>query len=527
MAYLSIYRKYRPDSFDKVIGQDNIIKTLKNQIKADRIGHAYLFCGTRGTGKTTTAKLFAKAINCEKPVDCSPCGKCSACESLADSSNIDVLEIDAASNNGVDEIRELKERVQYPPVYCKYKVYIIDEVHMLSPSAFNALLKTLEEPPAHTVFILATTEPYKLPQTILSRVMRFDFELVPIDKIEKLIKSILADMGIEFEPEAVRALAEAGEGSVRDALSVTDRCVSGAEGILTYEYVNSILGASDKASLYAIADAIADKDCRSLLNLTESAYSSGKSVGVLNRDLAAYFRDLLLAKIDPSLIMLPEKWREKILLQAEKYDRELAMSAFQALCAAEAEMRYSINPRFVLESVLLKLASPGLDRTPAGLFDRVAALERSVEDLEKYKDAGALDAQKKNPPDNEIQLKEIDDELPFDENTAPAQVSESGVIWGRLLRLIKEKEKDKIILFAACQNIDAENAYTENGEFVLTVNNKSEYDLFSANAEVFNRLLKEELGTDLKIKFEIKKIEEDKTADILRDLVGKDKLKII
>ncbi len=527
MAYLSIYRKYRPTSFDKVIGQDNIIKTLKNQIKADRIGHAYLFCGSRGTGKTTTAKLFAKAINCEHPIDYSPCGKCNACLSLAESSNIDVLEIDAASNNGVDEIRELKERVQYPPVSCKYKVYIIDEVHMLSPSAFNALLKTLEEPPSHTVFILATTEPYKLPQTILSRVMRFDFELVAVNKIENLIKSILKDMKIKYEDEAVRALAEAGEGSVRDALSVTDRCVSGCDGNITYEYVNEILGASDKDSLYAIAAALNDGDYKSILNLTEKAYTAGKSVGVLNRDLSSYFRDLMLAKIDPSLITLPEKWKDRVLNQAKKYPLELAMSAFRSLLAAESELRYSINPRFVLESVLLKLATPSIDRSYDGMLNRISNLERFVGDLHELKGVANITENLKNKKAETLQMQEIEGELPFEENEDPVSDNQAGVIWGKLLRLIREKEKDKIILFAACQNIDAENAYIDNGKFNILVNNKSEYDLFNENIEVFNKLLKNDLKSELKIQFEIKKIEEDNTAETIKELVGKDKFRII
>ena len=226
MAYLAFYRMFRPDTLDKVVRQEHIVKILKNQIESGKIGHAYLFCGPRGTGKTSVAKIFARAINCEHPVNGSPCGKCATCRALSEGSNLDISEIDAASNNGVDEMRDLREKVQYPPVAGKYKVYIIDEVHMLTASAFNAVLKTLEEPPAHAVFILATTEPQKIPATILSRCMRFDFKLIPQRDLEGLLKNIFAKVGKEYEDEAVAAIARAGAGSARDTLSIADMCVS-------------------------------------------------------------------------------------------------------------------------------------------------------------------------------------------------------------------------------------------------------------------------------------------------------------
>ena len=224
--YLALYRKYRPTTFDGVIGQEHITTSLKNQIKNDAISHAYLFCGTRGTGKTSVAKIFAKSINCENPTNGSACGKCPTCLALNDPSNLDILEIDAASNNRVDEIRELREKVKYPPVNGKYKVYIIDEVHMLTDSAFNALLKTLEEPPKHVVFVLATTEVQKLPATILSRCLRFDFKLVGLNDLENHLKRIFNDSGIKFDDSAVSLIARLGEGSVRDTLSIADMCVA-------------------------------------------------------------------------------------------------------------------------------------------------------------------------------------------------------------------------------------------------------------------------------------------------------------
>ena len=245
MAYLALYRKYRPETFDKLIGQDSITKTLVNQITTDRLGHAYLFTGSRGTGKTSCAKIFSKAINCQSPINGSPCGKCLACKTLSDPSNLDISEIDAASNNGVDEMRDLREKVQYPPVSCKYKVYIIDEVHMLTGAAFNALLKTLEEPPKHAIFILATTEAHKIPATILSRCMRFDFSLISTERIARLISGIYDEIGKEYDEEAVTAIAKAGEGSIRDALSIADTALSFSQGKLSYDDVAEILGTTN------------------------------------------------------------------------------------------------------------------------------------------------------------------------------------------------------------------------------------------------------------------------------------------
>ena len=238
--YLALYRKFRPNTFDEVIGQDHIIKTLKNQIEMKQISHAYLFCGSRGTGKTSVAKIFAKAVNCQNPQNGSPCFECEVCKNLQNSNNIDIIEIDAASNNRVDEIRDLRDKVKYPPIYGKYKVYIIDEVHMLTDSAFNALLKTLEEPPKHIIFILATTEPQKLPATILSRVLRFDFKLVGQQKLEDLIKNIFKKSNISFDNESISLIAKSGNGSVRDALSIADMCSSFSNNNIKYNDVLAV-----------------------------------------------------------------------------------------------------------------------------------------------------------------------------------------------------------------------------------------------------------------------------------------------
>ena len=373
--YLALYRKYRPKTFDEVIGQDHIVKTLINQIKQGKVSHAYLFTGSRGTGKTSTAKIFAKAINCSNSTNGSPCGKCEICESL-DKTNIDVLEIDAASNNGVDEIRDLREKVKYPPVVGKYKVYIIDEVHMLSTSAFNALLKTLEEPPAHTVFILATTEVHKLPATILSRCLRFDYKLVSLEDLTALLKKILNDEGVKFDEQAINIIARAGEGSVRDTLSIADRCVSFAGNELTYQKVLSVLGVSQREILIKMTNHILDKNVGEALVELDKVLGEGKSPLVFSNDLISYFRDLIL------VYTLGDKSREIVVVKddiyaemkkqavAENYAEML--KAIEVLSMIEQELRYSVQPRIVLETAIIKIINE------SSLLRRVEKLEEIV-----------------------------------------------------------------------------------------------------------------------------------------------------
>ena len=373
--YLALYRKYRPRTFNEVIGQDHIVKTLVNQIKLDKISHAYLFCGSRGTGKTSTAKIFAKAINCVNSKDGSPCLECETCKSL-DGANIDVLEIDAASNNGVDEIRDLREKVKYPPVVGKYKVYIIDEVHMLSTSAFNALLKTLEEPPAHTVFVLATTEVHKLPATILSRCLRFDFKLVSLEDLSALLRKILAEEKVKFDEQAINVIARAGEGSVRDTLSIADRCVSFAGDDLTYQKVLSVLGVSEREVLIEATNHILEKNVGEALVSLDKVLSEGKSPLVFSSDLIAYLRDLTL------ILTLGDKAREIVVVKDDVYEKMKAQAvkenyaeivkSIEVLSEIEQELRYSVQPRIVLETAVIKII------TESNLERRVEKLEEKI-----------------------------------------------------------------------------------------------------------------------------------------------------
>ena len=373
--YLALYRKYRPQTFSDVVGQNHIVKTLVNQIQFDKISHAYLFTGSRGTGKTSIAKIFARAINCSNLKNGSPCGECDVCKSL-EGTNIDILEIDAASNNGVDEIRDIREKVKYPPVVGRYKVYIIDEVHMLSISAFNALLKTLEEPPKQTVFILATTEVHKLPATILSRCLRFDFKLVSLENLTNHLKKILDLESVKYEDSAVNIIARAGEGSVRDMLSIADRCVSFAGSDLTYQKVVDVLGVSEREVLIKMAENIIGKDVGASLTELDKVLSTGKSALVFSNDLISYFRDLLL------IYSLKEKSREIVVVkddiyslmqaqaQAENYAEIL--KAIEVLSGVEQELRYSAQPRIVLETAIIKIISE------SSLLRRIENIEETI-----------------------------------------------------------------------------------------------------------------------------------------------------
>ena len=379
MSYLALYRRYRPTDFNGIIGQEHVVRTLVNQIETGRLGHAYLFTGTRGTGKTSTAKIFAKAINCEHPKNGSPCGECAACKALSDPSNIDVMEIDAASNNGVNEIRELRDNVQFPPVTCKYKVYIIDEVHMLTGAAFNALLKTLEEPPKHAVFILATTEAHKLPATILSRCMRFDFRLVPTERIAELISGIYDEQGKKYTREAVFAIARAGEGSIRDALSIADTAISyGGDRELTYEDVNEILGSTNPELITLFCERLLAGDSGEALRITESLAGLGKSMGVLTKDLTAVLRDLLIVKTCESanaVLGLPEVRFNQLKAMASGVSEARLIRILEIFAETENALRYTTHPRVVFETAAVKASRPETDYDIDALFARVKALE--------------------------------------------------------------------------------------------------------------------------------------------------------
>ncbi len=380
LAHQAIYRKWRPTVFEDIIGQEHITKTLKNQIINQKIGHAYLFCGTRGTGKTTCAKVFSRAVNCLSPHNGSPCNECAICKGILDGSIMDITEIDAASNNGVDNIREIREDVQYVSANSKYTVYIIDEVHMLSSGAFNALLKTLEEPPENVIFILATTEAHKVPQTILSRCQRFDFKRIRPEDIILRMKEIAHGDGLRISDDAYGLLARLADGSMRDGLSVLERVLASADGEITADVISSVLGISDSEQLVLITDAIIDGDTKKIFDTVDMLLADGKDIKVFNDSLIAHFRDLLVLSISDGdgVIDCSAQALVKLKAQAKKLTFEKISNAIRILTAAQADARWVKAPRVIFELAYVKLARPYVDSSPDAFSDRLSTLEQRI-----------------------------------------------------------------------------------------------------------------------------------------------------
>jgi len=356
MEHIALYRKYRPKTFEDVIGQEHITKTLQNQIIGGHVGHAYLFTGTRGTGKTSVAKIFAKSVNCLTPVHGSACGLCENCKRLEQENDINIIEMDAASNNKVDDIRQIREKVKFMPVGAKYKVYIVDEVHMLSDSAFNALLKTLEEPPAHVIFILATTEVHKLPQTILSRCVRFDFRLVSVDELVKHLAKVFDKENIKYDLESLKIIASAGEGSVRDTLSIADSIASFAQGEIDKEKTLSVLGTTDHDLIINFFDQIQEKNVGGILELIDKIEKEGKNLAVFSKDLSKHSRNLLVCKSCNNaneILNLTDDVFKMYKDQSDKFEEKDLIRYMQVFGSAESELRYTLSVRLLLETTCL------------------------------------------------------------------------------------------------------------------------------------------------------------------------------
>ena len=383
MSYTALYRKFRPSEFADVKGQDHIITTLQNQIRANRIGHAYLFCGTRGTGKTTVAKIFAKAVNCEHPVEGSPCGECETCRSIAAGTSMNVIEIDAASNNGVDNIREIREEVAYRPTEGRYKVYIIDEVHMLSIGAFNALLKTLEEPPEYVIFILATTEVHKIPITILSRCQHYDFKRISIETITDRMKELMDTEHVEVEDKALRYIAKAADGSMRDALSLLDQCIAFYMGQkLTYDNVLEVLGAVDTDVFSRLLRKVIDRDVAGVLDVVDDLVMQGRELTQLAADFTWYLRNLLLVKTSDNIEDVLDVSTENMAQlkeEAQMIEPDMLFRYIRIFSELSNQLKYATQKRVMLEVALIKLCTPAMENTQDSLLDRIRAVEEKVE----------------------------------------------------------------------------------------------------------------------------------------------------
>lgn len=384
MSYMALYRKFRPDGFEDVKGQDAIVATLKNQIKSDRIGHAYLFCGTRGTGKTTVAKIFAKAVNCEHSEDGNPCGECEICRSITAGNSMNVIEIDAASNNGVDNIREIREEVSYRPTEGRYKVYIIDEVHMLSIGAFNALLKTLEEPPEYVIFILATTEAHKIPVTILSRCQRYDFKRISIETISVRLMELIEKEKWDVEEKAVRYIARMADGSMRDALSLLDQCASFYIGeLLTYDHVLEVLGAVDTEVFSRLLRELLKFDVSAVIETVDELVMQGRELSQLSADFTWYLRNLLLVRCSDDMeevLDVSTENLERLKEEAVLIENDTLMRYIRIFSDLTNQLKYASQKRVLLEIALIKLCKPQMEAGADTLLERIRVIEKKLEE---------------------------------------------------------------------------------------------------------------------------------------------------
>ena len=430
MSYTALYRKWRPSSFSDVKGQDHIVQTLKNQIVSGRIGHAYLFCGTRGTGKTSIAKIFAKAVNCEHPEDGSPCGECGTCKGITAGASLNVVEIDAASNNGVENIRDIRDQVQYPPTEGKYRVYIIDEVHMLSTGAFNALLKTLEEPPSYVIFILATTEVQKIPVTVLSRCQRYDFKRITVDTIADHLKGLTAAEHIQVEDRAITYIAKAADGALRDALSLLDQCIAFHYGeVLTYDNVLDVLGAVDITVYGKLFRAVTENRTKDCITCLEELVIQGRELGQFVVDFIWYLRNLLILKsVDEGDTLLDMSTENQAVLKEDcaRVDQETLLRYIRVFSDLSNQLRYASQKRVLIEVAIIKLTRPQMEQNLDSLIERIKSIEKQLENGVAVKEA----PREALPPAGEL--------TPAERVTLPkGQLEDLNLIrseWGKIIR---------------------------------------------------------------------------------------------
>lgn len=508
MGYLALYRKFRPKTFDGVIGQEHIVRTLINQIKNNSVSHAYLFCGTRGTGKTSCAKIFAKAINCENNTNGSPCLQCDVCNSYVNSNNLDIVEIDAASNNRVDEIRDLREKVNYYPTVGKYKVYIIDEVHMLTDSAFNALLKTLEEPPAHAVFILCTTEVHKLPATILSRCTRFDFRLVSNDDLENHLKNVFKESNIKCDNESLKIIAKAGQGSVRDCLSAAEMCASYCDNNITYAKAIECLGITENDVLYSLANAIIEKDTTSLITTVNKLIKQGKNLSVVLKDLSNYINNVLITKLIKNAneeIALPASDFEKVQELSQKTTESELLRYLNNFANVENSLKLSLNPNTLVEITLLGCIVA--DNEIEKLKERVEELEKKTlnSTVSVSSTVNTVSFKEQNEKTQTVEIKSL-------ENTN----LNAKQIFGELIQHIKQQKL--FMLYAVCGDI--KDVFVKNNDLVICCN-QNEYDIFKDNLTILNNFVSNSYK-GLKVILQLSSVKEEKKDEtaVLKEKFG-------
>lgn len=511
MSYQALYRKYRPKDFSNVKGQDHIVTTLSNQIKADRIGHAYLFCGTRGTGKTTVAKIFAKAVNCENPGPQGPCGECAMCRAIEAQTSMNVVEIDAASNNRVDDIRQVIDEVQYSPAEGRFKVYIIDEVHMLTTSAFNALLKTLEEPPSYLIFILATTEAHKIPLTILSRCQRYDFKRIRVEEIAARLQDLLVQEGVEAEPEALNYIARQADGALRDGLSLLEQCISFYFGqTLTYEKALKVLGAVDHTVYHQLMQALVDNRVEGVIQVVAEMVEQGKDLTQFVNEFVWYLRNLLVVKTADDVGQLVDMSAENLneLKQyAEVVDTSVIFRFIRILSELANEMKYGNNKRVMLEVALIKLCRPQMEQDYDSLLQRMAQIEQANEEWQEALSSGNLTVSTANGNEDgnvPVPKKEVRPEA------VPEDVRSVVANWKQILSRVSQVCRSMLV--------DVRLSVSDAGKLVLAFSQEVTADYFKG--EEHQRELIEAAGqlTGKEIQLDIRFVESRQEMNSLPEL---------
>lgn len=532
MGYVALYRQFRPKCFADIAGQEHIVNTLKNQIKNNRISHAYLFCGPRGTGKTSAALVFAHAVNCLSPVDGDLCGECGPCTQQGE--NPDIYEIDAASNNGVDEIRDLRENVRYLPVMGKYKVYIIDEVHMLSQSAFNALLKTLEEPPSHVIFILATTEPHKLPATIISRCQRFDFKAITLADIVKVLSGIAAKLNVQTEESALFAIARWANGGMRDAIGLLDQCIDYAQGTITAECVNTVVGVAGMDFVVPFLNALAEGDADVLLRKIDEIVAAGKDLGVFAKDIVYHLRNIMLLSMTKSADILPfidEKTLGEYQKLGEQFVTTRLLRSIEALADMEAELRYTTQARTLVELTFVKLCRPEI-------VEDIDALRDEVETLRAQMNSGAVKSVSSAVEKPAIQnLKKEQPAKGQRENSQqPEQVKKVAAegelkkAWTAVLTALKKTDTPT---YGYLRNVEFEELEEGTARITFSKRDMIFAKTMERNGKIpeIEKMLSEQAGREVKLTVNTeepeKKTPGDRVQDALNDLIGKDKFEVI
>lgn len=525
MGYVALYRQFRPKSFDSIAGQEHIVKTLKNQIKNNRISHAYLFCGPRGTGKTSAALVFAHAVNCLSNVDGDVCGECEYCQRTGE--NIDITEIDAASNNGVDEIRNLREMVRYMPAVGRYKVYIIDEVHMLSTGAFNALLKTLEEPPPYVIFILATTEVHKIPATIISRCQRFDFKAITPKEITNVLHGIASKMNIQADNDALAAIARWANGGLRDAIGLFDQTIDYSDGRITLDCVNQVIGTTGFDFTMSFIDAIADSDAPELLKKTDEIVNKGKDLAVFAKDITNHLRNILLYSLTRSAQMLDidDDTAAAYAKTAEKFTNSRLMRSIELLSSLESELRYSGQARIIVELTLIKICRPEVS-------DDIEALRDSVEQMQKKLASGVSIAAAPSAAESTQKKVSAPTVKPEKKQAVTANVAEGALsaVWKAYMNELK---KTDVRLYGYLKNCTFNQTSDNSAELIFSSNDA----VFAHSLERLNKketvcaALSEKTGKDIslavKCETAVQESGSDKVEKALEGFLSKDKIEII